>query len=92
MMAPHSMVRTPDGSVEKGNNMLRPPMPNPYIYPPSTPGNLGNITKNPSAGNPPPGPPGMSPGMPPNMPVYMPYPMDTRYNPYLGYDYIPKKP
>jgi hypothetical protein len=81
MMSPHSMVRPPEGSVEKGNNLPRTTMSNPYMYAPPPP---ANIPKSTSSGNPPP--------MPPNMPMYMPYAMDSRYAPYMGYEYIPKKP
>ncbi len=81
MMPPHSMVRPSEGSVEKGNSLPIPTMPNPYMYPPPP----ANIPKSTSAGNP-------APSMPPNMPMYMPYPMDYRYAPFMGYDYMPKKP
>ena len=81
MMPPHSMVRPSEGSVEKGNSLPIPTMPNPYMYVPPPPSNMPKST---SAGNP--------PSMPPNMPMYMPYPMDSRYSPFMGYEYMPKKP
>jgi hypothetical protein len=75
------MVRPSEGSIEKGNSLPRPPMPNPYMYAPPPPSNMSKST---SSGNP--------SSMPPNMPMYMPYPMDSRYSPFMGYEYMPKKP
>lgn len=61
--------------------MPRQPMPNAYMYGPPPPNS--NIPKNGQNTN---------PQIPPNMGMYMPFPMDSRYPPYMNYEYMHKKP
>jgi hypothetical protein len=56
-------------------------MPNAYMYGPPPPNS--NIPKNGQNTN---------PQIPPNMGMYMPFPMDSRYPPYMNYEYMHKKP
>jgi|688.fasta_scaffold541911_2 hypothetical protein len=84
MMNSHAIMRPSEGIPEQLGGMPRQHIQNPYMYHSSPPPPYQNIQKNGQNIN--------TSVPPPNMGMYIPYQMDSRYPPYMGYDYMAKKP
>lgn len=84
-MNSHPIMRPPEGIPEQLGAMPRQHIQNPYMYHSSPPLPHKNIQKNGQNIN--------TSVLPSNMSIYIPsYQMDSRYQPYMGYDYMVKKP
>lgn len=84
-MNSHPIMRPPEGIPEQLGAMPRQHIQNPYMYHSSPPPPHKNIQKNGQNIN--------TSVLPSNMSIYIPsYQMDSRYQPYMGYDYMVKKP